>query len=245
MSGLYKKKRGAFQRNKNVVLGDGEVRREERITQAMVENICPRCREKVQWRWNFDRYKPLTKPATCKNCKRKVVNKAYRDFCDPCAALKKVCPSCTEDWKLQLQLAKERDAAKGIEENDDKDADNDDDDNCGPGLHRVGKPEALRPKRRPKSSETEEMSSDDETELVAAPGTPLDSDPTIMNFLDEVGEGTSENNSLPKKVDVWTSADSNIFQSMLTSKYSKNRKTGTEEDQVIAASSAMKLSSSK
>ena len=86
---------------------------------------------------------------------------------------------------------------------------------------------------------------DDETELVAAPGTPLDSDPTIMNFLDEVGEGTSENNSLPKKVDVWTSADSNIFQSMLTSKYSKNRKTGTEEDQVIAASSAMKLSSSK
>jgi hypothetical protein len=63
----------------------------------MCEGVCDRCREKVQWKFKYGKYKPLTKPATCQNCKNKTVAKAYRSYCDPCASSKHACASCCGD----------------------------------------------------------------------------------------------------------------------------------------------------
>jgi len=38
---------------------------------------------------DYKKYKPLSQPAKCTDCKRKNILKAYRALCDPCA-LKKV-----------------------------------------------------------------------------------------------------------------------------------------------------------
>jgi hypothetical protein len=83
-----------FIRNRDIKLTHGEAKKEALIQKGMAEGICQRCREKAQWRFRYDKYKPLSKPATCQNCKQKVVVKAYRTFCDKCALSKKVCPGC-------------------------------------------------------------------------------------------------------------------------------------------------------
>lgn len=119
---------------------DSELRREAHIQKAMSEGICDKCREKVQWRFKFDKYKPLTKPATCQSCKNKTIHKAYRNLCDPCATKRMVCPSCCieiETSNLELLRVREVSSRKLIslhengndnEEFDDEEMDSEDDD---------------------------------------------------------------------------------------------------------------------
>lgn len=83
-----------FVRNRDIKMKESELRQEEKIRKLMCEGICRKCREKVQWRFNFDKYKPLRNPGTCQNCKQKTVTKAYRTWCDRCAASKDSCPGC-------------------------------------------------------------------------------------------------------------------------------------------------------
>ncbi|KAJ1418835.1 hypothetical protein B484DRAFT_453551 [Ochromonadaceae sp. CCMP2298] len=86
-----------FIRKRDVKQKDGEVKKEQVIYRLMCEGVCNRCRDKAQWRFKYDKYKPLTKPGTCQQCKRRVITKAYRCFCDGCASAKKVCPACSKD----------------------------------------------------------------------------------------------------------------------------------------------------
>lgn len=83
-----------YVRHRDLKMKDGELKREQHIQKVMCEGICKRCREKVQWRFTYDKYKPLTKPATCQQCKNKTVTKAYRTICDGCAAKRNACPAC-------------------------------------------------------------------------------------------------------------------------------------------------------
>ena len=84
---------------------DKELRREAVIQRTMCEGICDRCREKLQWRFKYDKYKPLTKPGNCQKCRNKTVTKAYRIYCDNCASADGICASCTGNLK---QLRQER-----------------------------------------------------------------------------------------------------------------------------------------
>lgn len=86
--------RKKFVRHRDIKLSGKELNRESHILQKACEGVCRRCREKVQWRFQYDKYKPLSSMATCQNCKRKNVTKAYRTFCEPCASQTSVCESC-------------------------------------------------------------------------------------------------------------------------------------------------------
>lgn len=104
--------RTKFVRNRDILLKDGEMRREQHIQKAMCEGICRRCREKAQWRFRYDKYKPLKNPATCQQCKQKTVLKAYRTLCDGCATKKNVCSACCVDMDEAAAL-EERLKAEG------------------------------------------------------------------------------------------------------------------------------------
>lgn len=86
-----------FVRHRDVKMKDSELKKEAKIQKLMCEGVCQRCREKVQWRFKFDKYKPLKSPATCQECKHKRVTKAYRTLCDGCAQSRGVCPGCCTD----------------------------------------------------------------------------------------------------------------------------------------------------
>jgi hypothetical protein len=88
----------------------------------MCEGVCARCREKVQWRFKYDKYKPLKNPAKCQECKQKTVHKAYRTFCDYCSSKKRVCPSCClgyDEIEAAVLKAEKENAMKKDGENQD------------------------------------------------------------------------------------------------------------------------------
>lgn len=93
-----------FVRHRDIKMKESELKKEAKIQKLMCEGVCKRCREKVQWRFKYDKYKPLKNPATCQNCKQKTVTKAYRTLCDRCAQSKKQCPSCCEELELIARL---------------------------------------------------------------------------------------------------------------------------------------------
>ena len=99
LSGGFTKaaQRQKFVRHRDVKMKQSELEREARTQKLMCEGICTRCREKVQWRFRYDKYKPLKNVATCQSCKQKCLTKAYRAFCDGCAKKRNVCSSCCRD----------------------------------------------------------------------------------------------------------------------------------------------------
>jgi len=83
-----------FVRNRDIKLKESEERKEQVIRRKMCEGICDKCREKVQWKFHYNKYKPLRNPGVCRDCKQKTITKAYRTICDKCASSKKCCSSC-------------------------------------------------------------------------------------------------------------------------------------------------------
>jgi Uncharacterized conserved protein (DUF2039) len=197
-----------FVRNRDVKLKDNELKKEANIARLMCEGVCARCRAKVQWRFQYNKYKPLKNLANCQNCKQKCVTKAYRTWCDKCASSKKACSSCCEDMETANALYKketdEKAAAKaaagggvqdgdgdGMALDDDGDDGDDDDDDGEEGVGDDGMEEEA-----PACSSS---SAGDATNTGVA----------HMGF------------------------DERKFAHIAASKYSKDRKTGTAEDSVF------------
>ena len=77
----------AFKHNKNSMLT-------RKIRETPLDNLCKRCLEKLEWRINFRKYKPLTSPGKCIKCEGRNVYKAYRQICDSCGITNKLCTKC-------------------------------------------------------------------------------------------------------------------------------------------------------
>jgi hypothetical protein len=77
----------AFKHNKNSLLT-------RKIKESPLDFLCKRCLEKLEWRINFRKYKPLTIAGKCLKCENKSVYKAYRTLCDICATNSKSCSMC-------------------------------------------------------------------------------------------------------------------------------------------------------
>ncbi|KJE97211.1 hypothetical protein CAOG_07654 [Capsaspora owczarzaki ATCC 30864] len=139
----------AYQHNKNSKLT-------KRIMALPVDGLCFRCKDIVDWRKRFRKYKPLTQPKVCTSCSKRTVTKAYHVICDGCAEIKKVCAKCLERTDIapkenytptelfheeqkrdnELRALRERDRRKVLrlaeaEAEDDSDAEGSDDDEDG------------------------------------------------------------------------------------------------------------------
>ncbi|BFZ01108.1 hypothetical protein BsWGS_04147 [Bradybaena similaris] len=67
------------------------------------EGLCQRCKEIIEWKIKYKKYKPLSQPATCVRCRGKTVKRAYHTVCQPCAALAEVCAKCNSKQDIILQ----------------------------------------------------------------------------------------------------------------------------------------------
>lgn len=124
--------RAKFIRHRDVKMKDSEVKKEAHISKSMCEGVCRKCVDKLQWKFKYDKYKPLKAVGNCKQCKQKVITKAYRSFCDKCAATKKVCPGCGVDLEeankpvpVTAKTAKKAAAEGQDEEDEDEEGDED------------------------------------------------------------------------------------------------------------------------
>ena len=100
----------------------------EKIKQAPLDLLCLRCKDILQWRIDYRKYKTLTIPGKCNCCLEKVIVKAYRTLCDPCAKKNKQCSKCavqtdghyadivyTREQKKQQQIQLEHDTQETLQ----------------------------------------------------------------------------------------------------------------------------------
>jgi hypothetical protein len=205
-----------FVRNRDIKLKEKEIRKEEKIQKGMCEGVCPQCRDKAQWRFTYGKYKPLKKVAGCSSCRQKTVIKAYRALCDKCASAKKVCPGCCADVSEQHLKRKERNEYLGV----DPDAVIVVDRTTAPAMY-TGK----------KEDEEEEEDEDEEEE---EEGDEDENDQDEME-QDEAGSGkklkttpiAEESATSNYGVASW---NSDRFEKIAATKYSKDRVVGATED---------------
>ncbi|EHH62571.1 hypothetical protein EGM_20956, partial [Macaca fascicularis] len=80
----------------------------KKINAKLHDGVCQRCKEVLEWRVKYSKYKPLTKPKKCVKCLQKTVKDSYHIMCRPCACELEVCAKCgkKEDivipWSLTL-----------------------------------------------------------------------------------------------------------------------------------------------
>lgn len=59
-----------------------------------ITGVCQRCKEQIDWKRRYGKYKPLTEPAKCQKCSKRTVRQAYHNLCTACAKEQKVCAKC-------------------------------------------------------------------------------------------------------------------------------------------------------
>ena len=47
-------------------------------------HVCRRCHDKIEWRKQYRKYKPLTQPSRCNGCQKRNVLAAYHTICNSC-----------------------------------------------------------------------------------------------------------------------------------------------------------------
>ncbi|CAG8518280.1 7041_t:CDS:2 [Scutellospora calospora] len=79
----------AFHANKNS-------KKTKLINSLPINGVCKRCKEIIEWRKKFKKYKRLTTPKRCVCCEEKTIKEAYHILCNKCANDKGVCAKCQE-----------------------------------------------------------------------------------------------------------------------------------------------------
>ncbi|XP_077105167.1 uncharacterized protein C9orf85 homolog [Ranitomeya variabilis] len=71
------------------------------------DGVCQRCKDVLEWRVKFSKYKPLSQPRKCVKCLQKTVKEAYHIICQPCALQLELCAKCGKKEDLVV-LAKDQ-----------------------------------------------------------------------------------------------------------------------------------------
>jgi len=71
-----------------------------------IRGCCPRCKEVIQWKIKYKKYKPLTVYKKCVSCAQKNVKRAYYIYCDECIKRLKKCGKCGQADDHEPELGK-------------------------------------------------------------------------------------------------------------------------------------------
>ncbi|CAI7998449.1 Uncharacterized protein C9orf85 homolog [Geodia barretti] len=61
---------------------------------VQLAGLCPRCREIIEWKIKYDKYKALSAPRKCTLCGGRKVRLAYHHVCRKCSGEKELCGKC-------------------------------------------------------------------------------------------------------------------------------------------------------
>ncbi|KAK7271842.1 hypothetical protein RJT34_28072 [Clitoria ternatea] len=59
-----------------------------------ITGVCHRCKEQIEWKRRYGKYKPLLQPAKCQRCSKRAVRQAYHNLCSGCAKEHGLCAKC-------------------------------------------------------------------------------------------------------------------------------------------------------
>jgi len=67
------------------------------INSIEVMGCCVRCKDMIEWKIKYKKYKPLTLPKKCTSCQEKRVKRAYYILCDECIKSNGRCGKCGQN----------------------------------------------------------------------------------------------------------------------------------------------------
>merc|ERR1711962_798233 len=70
------------------------------VNNLYVSNVCQRCKDCIEWKIKYKKYKPLTVPSKCVKCSGKKVKYAYHIVCTECAIQHQVCAKCSKEKEV-------------------------------------------------------------------------------------------------------------------------------------------------
>ncbi|XP_008254593.1 uncharacterized protein C9orf85 homolog isoform X2 [Oryctolagus cuniculus] len=88
-----------------------------RINAKLHEGVCQRCKEVLEWRVKYSKYKPLSKPKKCVKCLQKTVKDSYHIMCRLCAYELEVCAKCGKKEDIVIPFNKEPEKSENIDSN--------------------------------------------------------------------------------------------------------------------------------
>ncbi|XP_016321588.1 uncharacterized protein C9orf85 homolog [Sinocyclocheilus anshuiensis] len=71
------------------------------------DGLCQHCKDVLEWKVKYNKYKPLTQPRKCVKCLQKTVKDAYLIICKPCALKLELCLKCGKKEDIVIPLDKE------------------------------------------------------------------------------------------------------------------------------------------
>ncbi|XP_062063067.1 uncharacterized protein C9orf85 homolog [Lepus europaeus] len=89
----------------------------KRINAKLHEGVCQRCKEVLEWRVKYSKYKPLSKPKKCVKCLQKTVKDSYHIMCRLCAYELEVCAKCGKKEDIVIPFNKEPENSENIDNN--------------------------------------------------------------------------------------------------------------------------------
>lgn len=90
----------------------------KKINQKLHDGVCRRCKEVLEWRVKYNKYKPLSKPKKCVKCLQKTVKDSYHIMCKPCASKLEVCAKCGKKEDIVIPLNKDPEKMENTENNE-------------------------------------------------------------------------------------------------------------------------------
>ncbi|XP_048360061.1 uncharacterized protein C9orf85 homolog isoform X2 [Sphaerodactylus townsendi] len=87
-----------------LLTGELWVRLRRKLNAKQHEGLCQHCKEVLEWRVKFNKYKPLTKPKKCVKCLQKTVKDSYHIVCKPCACELDLCAKCGKSEKIVMPI---------------------------------------------------------------------------------------------------------------------------------------------
>ncbi|XP_077004542.1 uncharacterized protein C9orf85 homolog isoform X4 [Tamandua tetradactyla] len=89
----------------------------KKINAKLHEGVCQHCKEVLEWRVKYSKYKALSKPKKCVKCLQKTVKDSYHIICRPCACELEVCAKCGRKKDIVIPFNKEPEKTENTENN--------------------------------------------------------------------------------------------------------------------------------
>ncbi|XP_066511139.1 uncharacterized protein C9orf85 homolog [Hoplias malabaricus] len=82
------------------------------------EGLCQRCKDILEWKVKYNKYKSLTQPSKCVKCLQKTVKDAYHILCKACAIKLELCAKCGKKEEIVIPFNRKEDEGEMKDETD-------------------------------------------------------------------------------------------------------------------------------
>ncbi|XP_036320140.1 uncharacterized protein C9orf85 homolog [Rhagoletis pomonella] len=70
---------------------------QKKLNSLHVSEVCQHCKDVIEWKIKYKKYKPLSQPKNCTRCQQRNITKAYHVLCRSCALEARVCAKCLKN----------------------------------------------------------------------------------------------------------------------------------------------------